>query len=85
VSERDDNLQSGLEGTASFQILHAAKQLIAGQLGVIAASRLLSHFCHEAEPKVAEVLLTFVGIDSETDALPIGAIRCNWSPEEQRW
>jgi hypothetical protein len=81
VSEHDDNLQSGLDGTARFQILHAARQLIAGQLGVIAASRLLSHFRHEAEPKVAEVLLTFVGIDSETDALPIGAVRENWSPE----
>jgi len=41
VSEHDDNLQSGLEGTARFQILRAARQLIAGQLGVIAASRLL--------------------------------------------
>ena len=85
MSERDDNPQLGLDGTVRFQILHAARQLIAGQLGVIAASRLLSHFRHEAEPEVAEVLLTFVGIDSETDALPIGAIRCNWSPEEQRW
>ena len=48
---------------------------------MIAASRLLSHFRQEAEPEVAEVLLTFVGIDSETDALPIGAVRDNWGPE----
>jgi len=81
VSESDDNPQLGLDGTARFQILHAARQLIAGQLGLIAASRLLSHFRHEAEPEVAEVLLAFAGIDSETDTLPIGSVWDNWCSE----
>ena len=31
---------------------------------------------HELEPRV--VLLTFTGIDSETDALPIGSVRKEW-------
>jgi hypothetical protein len=56
--------------------LDVAKQLIAGQVGVIAASRQLSHLRHEVEPRV--VLLTFTGIDSETDALPIGSVRKEW-------
>jgi len=69
--------QRGVE----IQILRAAKQLIAGQLGVIAASRELSRFRHDVEPQVAEVLLTFVGIDSETDTLPIGGVRKEWNRE----
>ena len=63
------------------QVLHIAKQLLAGRLGVIAASRELSRLRHDVEPQVAEVLLTFVGIDSETDTLPIGAVRKEWNPE----
>lgn len=68
MSERERNIRA--------QILDVAKQLIAGQVGVIAASRQLSHLRHEVEPRV--VLLTFTGIDSETDALPIGSVRKEW-------
>lgn len=63
------------------QVLHIAKQLVAGKLGVIAASRELSRLRHDVEPQVADVLLTFVGIDSETDTLPIGVVRKEWNPE----
>src|SRR5205807_8923091 len=74
--------QQAAFGTRSkCQILDAAKQLAAGQLGVIAAARQLSPLRHEAEPQVAEVLLTFAGIDSETDALPIGTARQAWNPD----
>jgi len=81
VSERDNKQLSGREANVRFQILDAAKQLVAGQLGVIAAARQLSPLRHEAEPQVAEVLLTFAGIDSETDALPIDKVREAWAPE----
>ena len=39
----------------------------------------MSHLRHEVEPQIAEVLLTFAGIDSETDALPIGRMRREWN------
>jgi len=61
------------------QILHVANDLIGGRLGVIAASRELSRFRRDVEPQLAETLLTFVGIDSETDALPIGEMRKEWN------
>jgi DNA-directed RNA polymerase subunit RPC12/RpoP len=64
-----------------IQILRTAKELIAGRLGVIAASRELNRFRHDVEPQVADVLLTFAGIDSETDALPVGDVREEWSPD----
>jgi hypothetical protein len=81
VSERDNSQLSERERNIRVQILEVAKQLIAGQVGVIAASRQLSHLRHEVEPRVAEVLLTFTGIDSETDALPIGRVRKEWNQD----
>ena len=62
-------------------ILRVARQLIAGEIGVIAASRELSWLHHEVEPQLAKVLLTFTAINSETDALPVGDVRKEWNPE----
>ena len=64
-------------------ILRIAKKLVAGEIGVIAASRELGylHLSHEVEPRLAKVLVTFTVINSETDALPVGDVRKEWSPE----
>ena len=64
-----------------MEILSTANQLITERLGVIAASRKLAGLRHYVEPRIAEVLLTFVGIASETDTLPIGAERKQWNRE----
>lgn len=63
------------------RILCVAKQLLIGEIGVIAASRELGRFRHEVEPPLANVLVTFTAIDSETDALPVGDVRKEWSPD----
>ena len=39
----------------------------------------MSRLRHDAEPQLVEVILTFTGIDSETDALPIGRVRKEWN------
>jgi hypothetical protein len=60
-----------------------AEQLIGGEIGVIAASRAMHSLQHVVEgtwPDMADVLLLFVAIDSETDALPIGSVREMWHP-----
>jgi hypothetical protein len=62
-------------------MLSLAKQLLAGQIGVIAAARALAPFRHDARPELSEILLFFAGIDSETDQLPIGEVRQHWSAE----
>jgi len=74
-----DNEVSERQRSIRAYILKIAKKLAVGRIGVIAASRELSRLRHDAQPEVAEVLLTFAGIDSETDALPIGAVRRNWN------
>jgi hypothetical protein len=76
-----DNQVSERQRSIEIEILHIAKQLIAGRLGVIAASRQLSRLRHDAAPQVADVLLAFAGIDSETDALPVGGVRKEWNRE----
>jgi Protein of unknown function (DUF2489) len=81
VNVRNDKHDSEDRTRAKTQILSFAKQLLSGQLGVIAASRELSPLRHEVETEVAEVLVAFTAIDSETDALPIGEVRQHWSPE----
>lgn len=75
VSEYDAERQTKIR----VHILRIAKQLIAGQIG--AASRELGYLRHEVEPQLAKILLTFTGIDSETDALPVGEVRKEWSPD----
>jgi hypothetical protein len=64
-----------------MRVLSLAKQLLAGQLGVIAAARGLASLRHDAEPELNEILLVFTGIDAETDALPVGEIRQHWNAE----
>lgn len=63
------------------RILRVARELVIGEIGVIAASRELGHLRHEVEPLLANVLVTFTAIDSETDALPVGDVRKEWSPD----
>jgi hypothetical protein len=77
VSDYDAERQTKVR----MHILAIAKQLLAGQIGVIAASRKLCPLRHEVEPQLAKVLLTFTAIDSETDALPVGEVRKEWNPD----
>ena len=57
------------------EILSLAKQMLASQIGGIAAARELRTFQDEVEPEISAILNVFVGIDSETDSLPIGEVR----------
>jgi DNA-directed RNA polymerase subunit RPC12/RpoP len=58
-----------------------AMELIAERIGVIGAARKLSGLRHYVEPQIAEVLMTFLAIDSETDTLPVGGDRKEWNAE----
>ena len=65
------------------RLREAAQRLLSGEIGVIAASRACSALLAEvasAQPELAEALTIFVAIDSDTDALPLGAVRGMWCP-----
>lgn len=76
-----DNEVSERQRSVQIYILEIAKKLVSGRLSVIAASRELSRLRHDAPPQLAEPLLTFAGIDSETDTLPIGGVRKEWNED----
>ena len=62
-----------------------AQDMIAGKIGIIAGSRILSGLRFEVDVSEDDQdFLTFVGIDSETDHLPVGQAREYWSPEALR-
>jgi len=59
-----------------------AQAMLDGHVGIIEGSRQLASLRHPAgvDP-FDEDFLPFVGIDSETDSLPIGDTRVHWAPE----
>ncbi len=67
--------------SARAQMLELVKQMLSGDLGVVAAARALVPFSDGVEPEIGAILNVFVGIDSETDAFPIGEVRQYWCPE----
>lgn len=57
--------------------------LLEGEIGVIAASRILARLRNDistAWPEMGEALIPFVAVDSDTDALPMGLTREMWAP-----
>jgi len=62
-------------------MLELAKQLLSGERGIVVTARVLVPFRDEvgaAEPEVGALLNIFAGLDSETDAFPLGEVRRLW-------
>lgn len=56
--------------------------MLDGQLCYLVGSRRLSALRHEVDVADSDAdFLTFVSIDSDTDALPLGEVRRHWSAE----
>ena len=56
--------------------IHArAEDLLAGRLGVVETARIFSRLATWTHLRSDPDLKTFIGIDSETDALPVGNVR----------
>ena len=58
-------------------VLGLANSFLNGELGLIEAARKLSQFA-ELEPEFWGSIRVFIGINSETDALPTGDVRALW-------
>lgn len=57
------------------QMLTLLTRFMAGEIGVIETARALSRYSNLPEPEFRPHLDTFIGIDSDTDELPVGAVR----------
>jgi prolyl-tRNA editing enzyme YbaK/EbsC (Cys-tRNA(Pro) deacylase) len=65
---------------AHLQISRVASDMLAGRTTFLEGTRTLLPFVHAAGLSRDPDCVTFVLIDSETDALPIGKVRALWEP-----
>ena len=61
------------------KIVKIANDILQDRLGLIEGSRKLAEFQSISELENNKDILFFVGIDSETDYLPVGVVRKKWS------
>jgi hypothetical protein len=61
-------------------LLAGAKAFLAGQAGVIETARALLGL-RNVRPELNDSVMTFVGIDSETDTFPLDEVRKLWAPD----
>ncbi len=76
-AERDEPYQLALQ----HQIAAAARELLSGSISITEAARRIMGPAYELGSALEEPFVTFLGIDSETDAFPLGAVRDHWNPE----
>ena len=69
---------------ASGKIVAVARNVLAGQVGIVAASRQLAAWRFDVGAEHDPDFVFFVGVDSETDHLPVGDVRQRWSPDVMR-
>jgi hypothetical protein len=64
------------------QEVETAQAMLNGELGFLMGSRRLSALRHAVDVADNDAdFLTFVSIDSDTDALPLGEVRRHWDKE----
>ena len=70
-------------GTAEQNVVQVAQAILDGRISIIAGARQIRRFCggHAGLDERDPDLTTFIGIDSETDDLPIGDVRHYWAPD----
>lgn len=64
---------------ASAQIVALAKSILCGEVGVVAGARQLAAWRFEVDAEQDPDFVFFVGVNSETDHLPVGEVRRHWS------
>ena len=65
--------------------IKTVEEMINGKVGIIAGARIMSGLRFDTElPEDDEDFLVLVAIDSETDDLPVGPERVQWSAEALR-
>ncbi len=68
--------------TVRERVVATARSMVDGSFSFLEGARTLSALRHDAAVREDDSdFMTFVAIDSETDDLPIGAIRQHWSQE----
>lgn len=62
------------------QVLSTARMMLNGDLGIIQGARILTTLRHHVTDEDHDAdFMPFIGIESETDHLPLGTVRQHWS------
>jgi hypothetical protein len=65
----------------SRKVVVAAQSILSGELGIVAGARQLCGLAHQVGADRDPAFTIFIGIDSESDHLPIGEVRQRWNPD----
>jgi hypothetical protein len=65
-------------------MVSVARGILNGAIGIVAGAREIASMRFGSTAEYDEDVLVFVGIDSESDHLPVGDVRRHWSPEALR-
>lgn len=68
----------------SHKIVTAARSIISGELGVVAGARQLCDLGHQIGADRDPDFTYFIGVESESDHLPLDEVRKHWNPEALR-
>jgi len=63
------------------EMAKVARQILDGKIGIVIAAREINRLRLSSQTERDKDVLVFVGIDSETDHLPLGEIRKLWNAE----
>ena len=66
---------------ASAKIVATSRRILSGELGIVAGARQLSGLRLDVDAERDADFIFFVGVDSETDHLPVGEVRSRWSAD----
>lgn len=66
---------------AGRKVVAAAKSILSGELGIVAGARHLAKWRFDLGAEHDPDLMFFVGVDSETDHLPVGDARSHWDAQ----
>lgn len=68
----------------SSKIIEIARRILSGEVDIVGGARDLARVSHQLGADHDPDFVFFIGLDSETDHLPIGDVRQHWNPEVLR-
>jgi len=63
------------------EMVRVARHILDGSIGIVAGARKITRLRFPSRADKDNEILVFVGIDSESDHLPIGDVRQHWSAD----
>jgi len=63
------------------KVVAVARSILAGEVGIVAGARQFGRVTHRVGVGSDPDFIFFIGVDSETDHLPLGDVRQHWNPD----